>query len=371
MLLLPRVGGGRMVSDLLLYRNWARGILDWSTVPYRDFGWEYPPGAALVMTPPALFGDYYKPVFVLLMLLADFAVLRVLMRLADRLGSDRGIRVWLAGTLLMGPILFARYDVVSALLALLAVLAVVVGAPLTAGFALGGGIVTKLWPALLVLALPYVRGRARIVAGAGAVVVAAVVAVLAIGGSEHGRETFERHSRRGLQVESVAATPVVVAQRAGAAVDISYYRSSGSWDVTGTGAAAALTATSVLTLVALGTVALLAWRTRRVPETWPDLVATALLLLTVAGKVLSPQYVIWLLAVFAAALSRRGSPLWLPGAIVAGSAVLGQWVYPAYYFDLVNGGGTVVVVMLVLRNLALVVAAVLAVSLVWRRTATP
>jgi hypothetical protein len=254
------------------------------------------------------------------------------------------------------------------LLAVLALLAMASGAAVSAGLALGGGVVTKLWPAVLLVALPFVRQRWRIAWSATLVVVVTVLAVLAIGGAKHGQDTFSRHADRGLQVESLVATPVVVAQRAGAAVDISFHRSSGSWDVTGTGASAALTASSVLTLLALTLIGWLVWRVRREPELWLDLCATSLLLLAVTGKVLSPQYVVWLLALLAAALCRRGSPLVAPASLVAGSAVLGQVVFPAYYFDLVNGGGTVVVVALALRNLALAVATALAVRTLYSAT---
>lgn len=371
MLFLPRVGGRRLFTDMRLYERWGDGIASWTTVPYRDFAWEYPPGAALVVTPPSFFGNLYGPVFLCLMVAADVALLAVLVRMGERLGSQRGVWAWLAGTTLMGPIVFTRYDTISALLAVLALYALARGLPYHAGLALGGGFVTKLWPAVLAVVLPFVAGAKRVVLAAAGVVAVTVVAVLAIGGAEYGGATFERHTQRGLQVESLVATPVVVMQRAGAAVDISFHPSSGSWDITGTGESAALTASSILTLVALGVIALLAWRVRRAPEAWLDLGATALLLLAATGKVLSPQYVIWLLAVFGAALCRRGSPLVAPAALIAGTAVLGQVVYPAYYSDLVNGGGTVVVLALATRNLALAIASVVAVTAVWRSTARP
>jgi len=371
LLAVPVVGGPRLFADMRFYELWGNGIADWSRVPFRDFVWEYPPGAALVVTPPAFFGSLYPVVFVAMMLLADYGVLAALVRLGDRLGSDRGVRLWLAGITLMGPIVFGRYDTVSAWLAVLTLLAIASAAPIAAGVALAGGFVTKLWPALLLIVVPYVSGRRRILGAAGATVALTALAVLATGGAEHGDELVQRHSGRGLQVESIAATPLVVAQRAGAAVDISHYKSSGSWDVTGTGTSAALTAASVASLLALALIAVLAWRARRVPETFADLAAVALLLLTVTGKILSPQYVIWLLALFAAALCRRGSPLVVPAAIVAGCGVLGQYVYPAYYIDLVNGDGLPVVVALVLRNVLLLVATALAVRALWRSTATP
>ena len=371
MLVLPRVGGLALFQDPKRYRAWGEGIAHWTSVPYRDFAWEYPPGAAAVVTPPAFFGEAYHVVFLALMVLADILTLLVLIRLGERLGSNRGVWIWIIGTAFMGPLIYTRYDMASALLAVVALAAVAAGTPFVAGLWLGAGIITKLWPAVLAVMLPFVQGTRRIVAGTAVVLAVTAVAVLSIGGAEYGSAMFGRHTARGLQVESLAATPVVVMHRAGAAVDISYTRSSGSWDVTGTGAAAALYASSMLTLLALLVIAVLVWRVRQAPELWLDLAATALLLLTVTGKVLSPQYVIWLLAVFGAALCRRDSPLLVPAALIAGTTVLGQVVYPAYYPDLVSSDGYVVVAALILRNLALAVAAILAVRIVWRCAATP
>jgi hypothetical protein len=247
----------------------------------------------------------------------------------------------------------------------LAVLALSAGAAGLAGAAIGAGVVTKLWPAVLLLAVPFVPSRRRLLVALGATLAATALVVLAAGGATYG-DAFLRHQQaRGLQVEAVAATPLVVAERAGAAVDISLYQSSGSWDVTGTGAAAALRVADLATLLAAGLVLLLAWRVRRRPESYLDLAATALLLALVTGKVLSPQYLLWAFALLAAALCRPASRLALPALLVVAAAPLTQLVYPAYYRDLVNGGGLVVVIALAVRNALLLAAAVTAVVRLW------
>lgn len=356
----PVIGGHILFGDARLYRRWAHGILTWSRVPYRDFAWEYPPAAALAIVPPGVAPYYYRALLVAEMLLVDGLVFVALRRLARRLGSERGVWVWVLGGALLGPILFTRYDSLAALFAVLA-------ASLTpfAGVWLGLGIAAKLWPAVLLLAVPYVRERWRLLLGTDLTLLAVVALVLAIGGSAHGGAVFQHQADRGLQVESIVATPLVIAHRAHVPIDISLYPSSGSWDVTGPGTSVALSVSNVATLLAGAFVLLLAWRLRRHPETWRDLVATTLLLVVVTGKVLSPQYVVWLLAALGIALCRRGSPLAIPAGLVAFAALLGQFVYPMYYSDLVNGRGLPVVIVLLVRNAELVAAAAVAVWAVW------
>ncbi|MDQ1711418.1 MAG: hypothetical protein QOE45_868 [Frankiaceae bacterium] len=366
MLWLPRVGRRTIASDVRLYGRWAHGIVTWGRVPYRDFAWEYPPGAALFITPPGVSHAWYPTLFVFEMVLVDLLVLVALRRLGMRLGSDRGVALWIFGVLLLGPIVLARYDVAAGLFAVLFALALASGAPFAAGVALGGGVVTKLWPLVLALAVPFVPGKRRLVAGFLLTVAVTVLAVVAIGGGRRLPAVLEHQAARGLQVESVAATPLVVLERMGRPIDISLYKASGSWDVTGPGTSFALSVSNVVTLAAAGLVLVLAWRVRSRPEAHLDLVATAMLLVVVTGKVLSPQYVTWLLAVLAAALCRRGSPLWPPAVLVAVAALLGQVVYPVLYRDLVNGEGLVVVTALVARNVLLVVATALAVVRLWR-----
>jgi hypothetical protein len=80
--------------------------------------------------------------------------------------------------------------------------------------------------------------------------------------------------------------------------------------------------------------------------------AASVLAFVALGKVLSPQYVIWL-APFAALVWARGARA--AGALIAAGVALTQVEFPRHYFDLVNGE-TWVVVVIALRNAALVAA---------------
>ena len=83
--------------------------------------------------------------------------------------------------------------------------------------------------------------------------------------------------------------------------------------------------------------------------------AAAVALWAVLGKVLSPQFLLWLLPLVALVVGRRPSKLALPLVLVAALG-LTQAVYPGRYDDLV-GLGTLPIVLLLARNALLVALA--------------
>jgi hypothetical protein len=89
----------------------------------------------------------------------------------------------------------------------------------------------------------------------------------------------------------------------------------------------------------------------------------------VTGKVLSPQYLLWLLPMAAAGLAVVDSRLlriWTAGLLVA--AGLTQVVFPAYYGQITLGGDKVwlPVLALVLRNVVMMVLLVVTVMAAYR-----
>jgi hypothetical protein len=80
------------------------------------------------------------------------------------------------------------------------------------------------------------------------------------------------------------------------------------------------------------------------------------------GKVLSPQYMLWLVPLGALALAWRMHAL---AGAVAAAAVLTQVEFPARYFDLVEGE-TFPAVVVALRNLVLLAVVALALRAVLR-----
>ena len=176
-----------------------------------------------------------------------------------------------------------------------------------------------------------------------------------------------RTTRAGrLQLESVLGTPWVAATLVGAAHPriVSGY---GSRNFASSATDFVATASPWLLAICRGAVYAVLWRKRRVLRASPALVpvaALAVLLVAVcASKVLSPQFLIWTFPVVALCVAQ---PRWLPrlaAVTVAAATALTQVEFPARYWSLVALDDGPLAILLV-RNLLLVAAAVLAVAAV-------
>jgi hypothetical protein len=80
---------------------------------------------------------------------------------------------------------------------------------------------------------------------------------------------------------------------------------------------------------------------------------------TGVGPTYSPQFVIWVLAAGAAALSLAPRAMAVPAGLLVGVAVLNHLFFPVFFFDLFPGRAPAPAVLLV-RNLMTVGAGVLA-----------
>ena len=85
---------------------------------------------------------------------------------------------------------------------------------------------------------------------------------------------------------------------------------------------------------------------------------------TAVGRVFSPQYLVWLVAVMACALTVAPAALRWPAGLLAVTIVLAHLVYPAFYYDYMGVQGWAVLLGL-LRNLCLLAAGLGAVRAAW------
>lgn len=340
------------ISDLFVYQRYAEGVLDGAR-PYAQLGFEYPPLALA----PMVFPDLGRPDaagfelrFGALMLLAALAV----QALAGALGGRRA--AWLCVTLplLAGALLRTRFDLVPVAL-LLGGLVLVLRARPAAGMAvLGVGTATKLFPALaagLVLVWLVAAGRrTEAVRGTAAFVLVVAAACLPFAGDGF-LDQFRFHLDRPVQIESTPASVVWAvggSEITGHPVRPDRFKSNG---LEGGAAGAVTLGFALLLALTLGVIAGLLARVRGAVALQRAVLA-ALLAFVALGKVLSPQYLIWLLPLAALAWARgdRAVP-----ALVAAAAVLTEAYFPRDYFELVAGDdGTFALVAA--RNLLLLAA---------------
>ena len=135
---------GRAYVDLDLYHRYAQGFLD-GTIPYRDTFVEYPPGAFVVLLPPALVTEgHYRFLFKLLMAAVALGGLWCVARLLVELGAGtRRLALALGfvavSPLLLGSVWLNSYDAWPAALTAGSLLALALGAACPGLLAAGPG----------------------------------------------------------------------------------------------------------------------------------------------------------------------------------------------------------------------------------------
>ncbi|WP_331450684.1 glycosyltransferase 87 family protein [Streptomyces prasinus] len=355
--------GPDVTSDVsVIYRGWY-DVLRAGTFPLDDVTWQYPPAAALAVLSPGLLPFLeYATAFFVLVLLADLATLALLLYAGGRPGRSRlGAWVWVAGVPLLGPTVYARYDVMVTAVAVAALLA---GSrrPRLLGALAAFGALLKVWPAMLLLG---VRRRSAwvsaVTTGAG---VAAVSAALMPGAFAF--LDFQRD--RGTEVESLGALVFHVARHHGWEGEVLLNYGS----VEFLGPYVDLVSAGAMFLNGAALAWLLLWRLtarRFEPHTFVDAAFVAVLLFTVTSRVISPQYVVWLVGLAAVCLCHRASRMRVPVALVLVAAFVTVLEFPLWFAHVV-ASDALGVTLLFVRNGLLVAAAFLAARTLWRSTVT-
>ncbi|MER5887718.1 glycosyltransferase 87 family protein [Streptomyces sp. NPDC001941] len=357
--------GPDVTSDIsVIYQGWYE-VLRTGTYPLDDVTWQYPPAAALAVLSPGLlpFLDYASAFFVLAFL-SDALVFGLLLRTGRRRGrSLRGTWVWVAGVPLLGPTAYARYDLMVTAVAVAAVLAAV-RHPRALGALAAFGAVLKVWPALVLAGTA--RGRATRRAWATAAAVGAALLLL-FSAAMPGALAFLTFQRdRGTEVESLGSLVFHVARHFGweGQVLLNY----GSVEFIGPYVPLVSTLAMVLTAVAFGW--LLLWRLRAREfgtTTVADAAFCAVLLFTTTSRVISPQYLIWLVGLAAVCLVYRSSRMERPVRLVLLAAGMTLLEFPIWFSHVVDSD-PLGLVLLLARNGLLVAASVSACRVLWRQT---
>ncbi|MEU6223911.1 glycosyltransferase family 87 protein [Streptomyces sp. NPDC047042] len=362
---LPLLGGGSVAREVQrLYFRWY-GVLTQGTFPAHDTLWQYPPGAGPVLLSPALLPTFtYFEAFVALTLAADVLVLLALTRAGRRPGrSLRGAGYWTAGLPLLLHVPLARYDLQVTAFAVISLLTLSRSPRACGAFAALGALV-KVWPALVLLGTP--KGPATRSAWTSATATATAALALLAAVFSNPFAFLRQQGGRGVQIESFGGTALSLATRAGWDGRVRYQY--GAMEFVGPYVTSVAALSLALTAGAFGLLLLWRVRARHWTEATPfDAAMSAVLLFTVTSRVISPQYLVWLLGLAAVCLtSRHTSQRPVAWLLIAAAAVSGL-DYPVLYAEVIHCTWTGVTVMVV-RNGLLAAAAILSFVRLWRST---
>lgn len=354
---------GSFEHDVSLYSGWS-DILLRGEFPAGDDKWQYPPVAALPMLAPHLLPWSYRIDFYVLALLCDLGILLLLWRFADKTGGSRtGLWAWTVGAALLGPLLVSRYDL---MVTLVAVLALTVSTnPAVRGSLIGIGLSIKVWPVALLVGL---RRWRELLTGTGS---ALAVAFAACGVSAlvmpHALDFLTAQHDRGLQIESLGATPFAFARALGWWDGFTSYQ-HGAMELVGTGVETAERLSVIATPVALALLVLWWFRAAPTDKSYYDAALTTVLFLVLTSRVLSPQYMIWLMGVAAVVLVVPGSGQRPAAWLLLAATLLTGVMYPWFEEDYSWKGELQGTLILVARNLVFLAAAIVSFVRLWRST---
>ncbi|MET8626910.1 glycosyltransferase 87 family protein [Kitasatospora sp. NPDC004669] len=357
--------GGDVTADVwMIYHAWY-GVLQTGTFPFDDVTWQYPPGAALIILLPGLLPWSYLVSFWVICGIADAAAAALLIRTGLRKGRAlTGAWMWVVGVPLLGPMIYNRFDILVTALALAGLLALV-RRPAVGGLLLGLGGIVKIWPLIGLIGTPSGRRTRRSWTLAAATAVS--VGFLLAAGMNGAFDFLTFQADRGIEVESVGALPLHFARIAGAwdgRVTMNY----GSPEMLGPWVS--VISKVMMAGTVLGFLWLLLWRFtahRRNAATMYDAALCALLIFVVTSRVISPQYLVWLIGVAAVCLTVRGTSQRPVALLILIACPLTLVEFPTMFTQILASDPWAITV-LTLRNLLLLTAAVLSGIRLWRST---
>ncbi|MFT4306320.1 MAG: hypothetical protein QM604_05475 [Microbacterium sp.] len=351
------------------YEPWTSSILDGGPLLGVAESWVYPQLALVPMMAAWLLAwlGSYTIGWAVMVVGVDAIAFAILLGRRPGRARSRAAATWLVLVAALGPVGLARIDTLTVPLVICALL-IALRRPAAASALLTVGAWIKIWPAAAVAALWIaLRGaRWRIAAAAASVTALVALVVVALGGAANLLGFVGAQFGRGLQVESVAATPFMWL----AALGVPGYRSGFNADiitfeVTGPGVeAVAALLTPLMAVAAVAVYGLGAWGVRRrarPTRLLPPLLLSGVLVMIVCNKVGSPQFLGWLIAplVIWTLWDRHAARAGIRLGVLA--LAVTQVIFP-YVYGLISGAHPVGAALLTVRNGALL--ALLAWSLI-------
>lgn len=342
-LVLPYPEGIWLKGDVDLYNFWAKGLVQ-GIFPIDDSMWQYPPLAGIVFAIPQWIVGNSLTGFIAFMAIFDLLILITLLITGlNRFNTNStstsfyglsGAWFWVLWPIVMGPLTLTRFDVVPTFFALLALIALSNKKvrPYLSGFLLSIGALVKLWPMLLLVIYP----KALLTKVSTSFISTAVLFLLFMSTWSVGFNNFlNNQSSRGLQVESIAASPFVLAKLLGKNVE--YPFQYGSLEVNAQFASQIAVMLNLLTIIVFAVILVLNYQNRL---NYLNLVDKSLVIVMISislSRVFSPQFWVWIGGLAALALINKETKLKKVIILLTISAFLTQLIYPGQYIQLLSG----------------------------------
>ena len=372
--------GKESVGDVNTYLKWAQDSLYYGQIPH-DTEWQYPPLLAPILVFPEwlshTFGIHYLTGFTAMTFLADCVITAMLLWTATRRDTWSGPWYWILGVPLLGPIVYGRYDVFPALCVVVALALLGKGLPIimadgskgrqlnnrrwVAGILIGFGAAIKIWPGLAIFGMPRSKRGWQAIATVAASIIGTIATLsffftgtLSFIGNQGGR---------GIEIESIWGIPYVLGKRLHLDHVITNRVVYGSYQIVPDGhglisALVSLTYYVALLSLAGGFVLMAYWWWRKAwrPAVMADATFVATLIMIVTSRVISPQYLIWLLAVAGFCLLYKDTTQRRSAVLVLICMPLTQYEFPFAFQSLLHAH-ILVTLVVCLRDLLLVLAA--------------
>lgn len=343
-----------------VYRYWVAMAAGGQGIVGIDSPWVYPIGAFVPMGIAAILGgaEFYVAGWFALVVMTNLLTLMILRR-ATYLGARRIVASWLyvLFALCLGPISVSRLDSLVTPLLLLG-LVWALRFPILSSVVLTAATWIKVWPAaLLATAIIFLKKRLSIALTAAGMSLAIVIIALVLGAGSNIYSFLSQQTSRGLQIESLTATPYLwLAKFSPQTANVYFDYEIVTYQVSGPGVEFLTSLTTVLLgtlVIAVMVIGLIKYKAGASSiEIFITASMSIVAILLTFNKVGSPQFIFSLAAPILASyiFSMRSSKqlVWL-GLVIA---LLTSLIFP-YCYEGVLTLHPLMLIVLTLRNILL------------------
>lgn len=355
-------------SSVGLYFEDASKILAGS-LPYRDFTLEYPPLAVFFFLIPRLITSQYLNYSILFHIEVGIFLLIglwVVFDIARRLGKSpwKLLLVYTLCVLAVGPIVGEQFDIFPAVLTLLSIYFFWLGKSKTSWLLLALGTMLKIFPIVIapIFLLLYLRNhqinqiwKGLVTFGLTCLIILSPFLFISPASLCN---LLNYHAARGIQLESLYSSLLLIGNKMGiTAVKLDF--SAGSWNVVGQGSQFMANLSTYLIIAGLLVVYGFIYSRIKPGKSQFSRIGAysllAVLVLLIFSKVLSPQYLIWLIPLVPLLFVRWRNVILVVFILIG---ILTYYIFPLRY-DALMSMDTGVIIVLLVRNLLLILMAFL------------